>query len=376
MGKEDEPCQNHRYNDPHYHQHSAFRAILVLVLSAPVSRISLRRIPARYRSGFLLLVLGSAFTWLTPAKMFPQEVEADDVLRVSTDLLLFPIRVRDKTGTSPTVEERDLVLEDKDRVTSGLYFARGADRVAFVFALDQSGSLRDIIGRQRDAALGLYTRFGEQSRIAVLRFAEQPEIAAPFGRNEADARNAFTFAAASNQHTAIFDAAIKAVEMFNSLLRVRSERRIVVLISDGLDNASRNKASAVIELARQNRVSFYVIHLPLFEPRNGRLAVRRTTSGFRELAEKTGGRYFTAATSALSANEEVDLSQIFLAIEEDLRSQYLLGFYLNDRANDGRRHTFMLSLPAGFKYQFGSADYSRQHKFFVERPRQVLQTPR
>ncbi len=371
MGKEDESCQNHRHNDPHYHQHPALRAILVLDLRPPVSRITPRRIPDRYRSGFLLLILTCAFTSLTPASVFSQEVEADDVLRVSTDLLLFPIRVRDKTGASPSLVERDLVLQDKDQVTSGLYFSRGADRVAFVFALDQSGSLRDIIGRQRDAALGLYSRFGDQSRIAVLRFAEQTEIAAPFGRNGDDARDAFTFAAASNQHTAIFDAAIKAVDMFNSLPRVRSERRIVVLIGDGLDNASRNKASAAIELARQNRVSFYVIHLPLFEPRNGSLAVRRPASGFRDLADKTGGRYFTAAGSALAVNTEVDLTQIFRAIEEDLRSQYLLGFYLNERANDGRRHTFMLSLPAGVEYRFGSVDYSRQHKFFVERPRQT-----
>lgn len=274
------------------------------------------------------------------------------------------------------VEERDLTLVDKDQVTSGLYFARGADRVAFVFALDQSGSLRDIIGRQRDAALGLAVRFGNGSQIAVLRFAERAEIAAPFGRNADDARAAFIFTAASNQHTAIFDAAIKAVEMFNSLPRVRSERRIVVLISDGLDNASRNKASTATELARQNRVSFYVIHLPLFEPRNGSLAVRRPPGGFRDLADKTGGRYFTAAASALSPNTEVDLTQIFRAIEDDLRSQYLLGFYLSERANDGRRHTFSLSLPAGFEYRFGAADYSRQHKFFVEQPRQVLQTPK
>lgn len=287
---------------------------------------------------------------------------------MSTDLLLFPIRVKDKTGTAKVVEEKDLVLEDKDRVTSGLYFARGADRVAFVFALDESGSLRDIIARQRHAALGLYRRFGEQSKIAVLRFAERTEIAAPFARESNDAGDAFVFAAAANQHTAIFDAAIKAVEMFSALPRVRSERRIVVLISDGLDNASRNKASAAIELARANHVSFYVIHLPLFEPRDGSLTMRPPAKGFRDLAEKTGGRYFTATASALTPDTQVDLTRIFQAIEEDLRSQYLLGFYLNDRVNDGRRHMFTLSLPAGLEYQYSATDYSRRHKFFVERP--------
>ena len=62
--------------------------------------------------------------------------------------------------------------------------------------------------------------------------------------------------------------------MFAELPRVRSERHIVILISDGLDNSSRAKVSAIINEAIDKRVSFYVIHLPLFEPRDGRLAVR------------------------------------------------------------------------------------------------------
>ncbi|HEY6046889.1 MAG TPA: hypothetical protein VIU65_09815, partial [Pyrinomonadaceae bacterium] len=175
--------------------------------------------------------------------------------------------------------------------------------------------------------------------------------------------------------TAIFDAAEKAVQMFAGLPRVRSERRIVIVISDGLDNASTAKPNRVTELARDKRVSFYIIHLPLFEPRDGRLAVRRPAKGFRDLAEKTGGKYFLAGDSALSTADTVDLTAVFNAIEEDLKSQYLIGFYLNERANDGRRHNFSLSLPAGFEYQVGSLNYSRKQNFFVERPRDVLKNP-
>jgi hypothetical protein len=66
----------------------------------------------------------------------------------------------------------------------------------------------------------------------------------------------------------------------------------VILISDGLDTRSRTSADSVINAAQEQRVSFYVIHLPLFEPRDGHLAVRPPSKGFRELAEKTGGKYF------------------------------------------------------------------------------------
>ena len=297
----------------------------------------------------------------------------DEVLRVSTDLLLFPSRVRDKNGKRPSaLTEKELALKDPDAVISGLYFSAGVDRVAMVFALDQSGSVRDVISKQRDAAAGLYQRFSSLSSIAVLHFAHRPTVAAPFVRDADSALKAFDLRAHDNQPTAIFDAAARAVEMFKTLPRIRSERRIVILISDGLDNFSRAKPDSVIKAAQADRVSFYIIHLPLFEPRDGRLAVRRPASGFRDLAEKTGGKYFLANESPLAPRTTVDLMPIFEAIEEDLKSQYLIGFYLNEKANDGRRHNFSLSMPSGLEYQFTPLGYSRTHKFFVERPREAL----
>jgi VWFA-related protein len=338
--------------------------------------MSLRRNSFRKCTSRLLIIslllttvcLGSAATSAQTTK-----ADDDEVLSVTTDLLLFPARIKDKHGNKlPGLTEKDLSLKDADHVTSGIYFSPGVDRVAMVFALDQSGSLREIISRQSDAAIGLYRHFNDKSSIAVLQFGANQVIAAGFNRDATQAGEAFNLAARANERTAIFDAAEKAVQMFEGLPRVRSERRIVILISDGLDNASLAKPDRVIDLARNKHVSFYVIHLPLFEPRDGRLAVRRPAKGFRDLAEKTGGKYFLTGDSALSTMNTVDLTAVFNAIEEDLKSQYLIGFYLNERANDGRRHNFSLSLPTGFEYQVGSLNYSRKQNFFVERPREFL----
>lgn len=297
----------------------------------------------------------------------------DEVVTVNTDLLVFPIRVRDKRGAGE-LTERDLSLRDDDNVTSGLYLYPGADRVALVFALDESGSLREIISQQREAALGLFGRFGERSRVAVIRFAQQPELVSPFGRDTTAASEAFKFNVKANQHTAIFDAAASAVRAFDALPRVRSERRIIILISDGLDNASTIKAGAIINAATQKQISFYVIHLPLFQPREGRLVVRQPAKGFRELAEKTGGKYFLVgnASSAVLLSENRasnDLTAIFRAIEDDLRSQYLLGFYAGDGSRDGRNHRFRVTVPNGVEYQVGTQGYSRTHEFFVNMTR-------
>jgi Ca-activated chloride channel family protein len=296
----------------------------------------------------------------------PTPTDEDEVLRVTTDLILFPARIRDQHGQRPNgLTERDLSLKDPDGVTTRLYLSSGADRVAMIFALDQSGSVRDIILKQKEAALGLFARFSNKSSIAVLHFAETPVIAAPFARDSTLARSAFETTARVNQHTAIFDAAAKAIEMFETLPRVRSERRIVILISDGLDNASRTKPSKVIEAAREKRVSFYLIHLPLFEPRDNRLVVRRPSKGFADLAVKTGGVYLYPGETTFNMQKTINLEVLFQAIENDLKSQYLIGFYLGERAHDGKQHNLSLSLPAGIEYQVADRGYATTHKFVV-----------
>ena len=87
--------------------------------------------------------------------------------------MVFPIRVRDKRGRAVAgLTENDLTLKDEDNVTTDLYLYQGADRVSLVFALDQSGSLREIMNQQREAALALFAQFGEKSQVAVMRFAD------------------------------------------------------------------------------------------------------------------------------------------------------------------------------------------------------------
>jgi Ca-activated chloride channel family protein len=355
-----EPGQDHRYHDNRHSQHSALR---------PFFRLA-GRLVLRFA---LLIPLHVCLSVAAPpiTVLAQQTGEDEDVVRVNTDLLLFPVRIRDKKGLAvPRLTEQDLLLKDQDQVTTGIYFSPGADRVALLFALDQSGSLRQIISQQQDAALALFSRFGERSSVAILRFSDTSSLVAPFTNDVGAARAAFRFAAAPNQQTAIFDAAAQALLAFDDLPKVRSERRIVVLISDGLDTRSRTSADSVIDAAWQRRVSFYVIHLPLFEPRDGRLEVRRPSKGFKDLAEKTGGKYFLVGDvkSALMPRTN-DLTPIFQAIEEDLKSQYLLGFYISESSRDNRKHFFSVSMkPQGVEYSLGPRGYSRTHKFMINLP--------
>ena len=329
---------------------------------------AIRRLPAQTCA----LVLNCLLAITSFQNIQAQEpVSADEVVRIDTHLVVFPIRVRDKRGRAVgELTDNDVTVKDEDKATTGLYLYHGADRVSLVFALDQSGSLREIMNQQREAALALFAQFGEKSQVAVLRFAQQSKLALPFGRDLDATRAAFSASTASNQHTAIFDAAAAATKLFETLPRIRSERRLVILISDGLDTASTVKPREVIEAAMKNQVTFYVIHLPLFTPSEGRLKVRTPAKGFRELAEKTGGKYFLVGNTAspLVSQANTDLSAVFKAIEEDLKSQYLLGFYTKESSNDGRTHRLVVGLPSGVEYQFGGFGYSQKHELFIAPP--------
>lgn len=322
-----------------------------------------------FRAPQCALVLSCILGILSFQNIKAQEpVDAEDVVRIDTRLVVFPIRVRDKRGQAVAgLTEKDVSVRDQDKATTGMYLYRGADRVSLVFALDQSGSVREIINQQREAALALFGEFGEKSQVAVVRFAQQPKLALPFGRDLAATRASFAALSTSNQHTAIFDAAAAATKLFETLPRIRSERRLVILISDGLDTASTIKPATVIDAALKNQVSFYVIHLPLFTPSEGRLKVRPPSKGFRELAEKTGGKYFRVGDTAspLTSQANIDLSPVFRAIEEDLKSQYLLGFYTKESSNDGRMHRLVIGFPTGVEYQFGGFGYSQKHELFI-----------
>jgi Ca-activated chloride channel family protein len=260
----------------------------------------------------------------------PTPVEDEEVVSVRTDLVVVPVFVTDNRGRRvPGLTQADFQLRDNGRPVETTYFAAGAETVALLFLLDASGSTRETITQQRETALALFSHFGARSHVAVMQFRERAELTQDFTRDLRGARKAFQIASLPDRRTAIFDAARDAVRAYGTKGRSAAERRIVVLVSDGLDTASTMPPTTVITEANAAGVSFYVIHLPLYTPRDGRLAARKPSRGFRELAEKTGGQFFVVgdARSSLDPRAEHDLSPIFRAIAEDLQSQYVLGYH-------------------------------------------------
>lgn len=309
---------------------------------------------ARFR---LTLLASLLLLIILPASLYAQEKGSqneDEVLRVRTDLVIVPFIVKDARGRRvPGLKPTDFSVRDNGSAVRLEYFGEGTERVALAFALDASGSVRELLVRQRETAMALFSRFGRESRVAVLQFSETPQLIVPFTTEASRALAGFEFPPAGNRRTAIFDAAVAAVHAFDARGGAPVERRIVILISDGLDTASRMSASAAINEARTRDVSFYVIHLPLFAPRDGRLAPRPPAKGFRPLAEETGGKYFIIgdAKSALDPRAALDLAPVFRAIEDDLKGQYVVGYYPDRTAHDELYHRIEVNVTSTDKHK-------------------------
>jgi Ca-activated chloride channel family protein len=305
--------------------------------------------PASLSISFILILIFAASLFYASSTSIQAQTNdsTDDVVRVRTDLVTVPAFVLDTHGRRVAgLEQSDFAVRDNGRAVTLSYFAAGTEHVALAFALDTSGSIRELIGQQREAALSLFSRFGHGSRVAVLHFGEKAALTLPFTTDTDKAQSAFRAYPALNQRTAIFDAAATAIHAFTALGSNTAERRILILISDGLDTASNVRAADVINEARASGVSIYVIHLPLYTPGDGRLVPRPAAKGFYDLALKTGGRYFMVgdAKSALDSQTAPDLTPVFRAIEEDLQGQYVLGYYPDDATREASLHRIEINL--------------------------------
>ena len=294
----------------------------------------------------LALLCACAAHSLGQDKAAPPPTGDEEVLTVRTDLITLPVFVTDSRGRRVgSLTAPDFAASVDGRPAEIRYFAAGTARVALVFALDASGSAREHIAGQREAARALLARFGAGSRVGVLAFAERAALIRQLSAAELSP-DSFQIAARPDSRTAVFDGALAAVRAFDGAGLKVAERRIVVLLSDGLDTASTVRPAEVVAAARAREVSIYVIHLPVYGLRGDRVAVRRPARGFRELAAETGGHYFLLGDErqALAPNPTFDLAPVFDAVADDLQTQYVVGFYADAATRDGRPHTINLWL--------------------------------
>lgn len=294
-----------------------------------------------------------------PRRVSPpaEQAEADEVLRIDTDLVTVDVTVTDANG-QPV---RDLRAEDfklfEDGTERPIAFYNvekrpGGERpLAIVFALDVSGSMTAEEMSRLQVAMNHFSKrlsANRSSLFAVMTFGMNVKLLQSLTNDQQKLERAFARLPSepNGLSTHTYDAVDDAVRLLvRKAPRTRERRllkRAVVVVTDGFPVGDTVSARTVIERANAADVSIYTVTLPSFSrmlvsTQRQPLPTPLDVSG---LADKTGG------TSVYAT--ERDFAPLFRALAEEVTSSYVLAFYPpEEKRRDGRFHTIRIEAPRG-----------------------------
>jgi Ca-activated chloride channel homolog len=194
--------------------------------------------------------------------------------------------------------------------------------------VDASNSIRDRFKFEQESAIEFLNQTirPRYDKAFVVGFDVTPEVTQDFTDNtEALSRGIRVLRPGGG--TAMYDALYFSCR--DKLLkepRTGATRRAIILLSDGDDNQSHVSREEAIEMAQRAEVIVYTISTNVAGARG------RGDKVLERIAEATGGRAFFPF-------QLTDIANVFLEIQDELRSQYALSYRPADFRADGRYHS-------------------------------------
>lgn len=242
-----------------------------------------------------------------------------------SDLVVLHVSVVDgRAGFVGGLPREAFVVREDGRAREIAFFENEDTPVSVGLVVDNSASMQ----RRRDAVIAAGMAFAQSSHpadeIFTLNFNEHVWPGLPDGHafttDHDELRVALSRAGARGQ-TALFDAIDRALEHLDGGTQ---QRKVLIVVSDGGDNASRRTFDDVLDRALRRDVVIYTIGLD--DP----VAGEARPKVLRELAAVTGGEAFFP-----HKNEEITTA--LERIARDIRSSYTLGYVPDGDRTAGRR---------------------------------------
>ena len=288
-------------------------------------------ITANRRAIFLTGIVAVALSFLCAVAVYarPREPQQSGqsrqgMISVETALVVLPVRVTGPDGdfVSGLAQEQFRVYED-GRQQAITFFEQEDTPVTVGLVVDHSRSM----GPKLPAVAAAVSAFAQSSNpndeMFVVDFSDSVSVelsgGKPFTSNPGELARAVTQVSALGM-TALYDA---VAEGLKHLQLGRSEKKALVIVSDGGDNASGRKYADVLELAHRSQAVIYAIVLVGSHEEENPGVLRR-------LCKDTGGLAFFP-------EEGQSVSEISADIARDLRDQYTIGFSPEKKYDDSFR---------------------------------------
>src|SRR5437660_7307404 len=214
------------------------------------------------------------------------------------------------------------VFEDKVEPTLSV-FKRADVPVSMGLVIDNSGSMRDKRPRVNEAALTLIQTSNPQDEAFVVNFNDDYylDLDKDFTSNIPELKEALE-RIDSRGSTAFYDALIGSMDHAK---KGHKDKKVLLAVTDGEDNASRNTLEKTIREIQKSNVVSYTIGLFSDEDKKNR---KKAVRALKEIADASGGiAYFPE-------NVE-DVHNICEQVAKDIRNQYTLAYYPTNVRKDG-----------------------------------------
>jgi len=272
---------------------------------------------------------------------------ADDLgepIKVDVDVVNLYCSVRNKqNGLINNLEKGDFDLAEDGKGQTIKYFSKETDMPLTIgLLIDVSGSQRNLIETERRAGSAFFSSVLKKKDVAFLiSFGADSELLQDLtgsprllqdglGRLKLNAgyagMNSGPVPTMSHPRgTVLYDAVYLAA---NDMLSKEVGRKAIILITDGEDEGSTLNVKSAIEAAQKADAIIYGILYVDRQFYGGFGMGYRGEGVLKQMAEETGGRMF-----AVSGKNSLD--SIFQQIQEEMRTQYLIGYTPTNSTKDG-----------------------------------------
>ncbi len=235
-------------------------------------------------------------------------------ISVNVDLVVLNATVRHpKGGFASDLREQDFeVYEDGVRQSLRLFLHEDVP-VTVGLVVDHSGSTRTKLAEVVAAARTFVRASNPDDQMFVVNFNENVTLglpaAIPFTNRAEELERAILKTPATGM-TALYDAIARALDQLKAGSR---DKKVLIVISDGGDNASGLNLAHVLKKAEQSSAMIYTIGI--FDGDDP----DRNPGVLRRLARETGGEAFFPAKLS-------EVLPVCERIARDIRNQYTLGY--------------------------------------------------
>lgn len=263
----------------------------------------------------------------TRARTVADEIDPADTVRVSANLVPIPASVVDAKGFALTglkLEDFELRVDGQVRAISDL--TRTETSVRLVMLFDNSGSVDYARDFEKQAAIHFFRRVMRPTdEAAIYSIESESYLAQPLTRDISKLERTIESFGKPEGSTSLFDAIIDAA----AYLRPYSGRRVLVIVSDGIETTSRSDFETTIKRVLADDCQIFIVQTGLYDGANLRaLAAERR---MEQLAGQTGGAVYIPKTTT-------ELEHAFQQIAADLAQQYVLSYYPGEERRDGTFH--------------------------------------